>query len=144
MKRYTFNLVIREGIEDFWKAIHGVSGVTEIQGAVENALALGGFDSSTYDVSITHFEDTNTVTVFDEEPHKAKTIELPKVLYDSVILALEDTLSQSFDCDCDVYQDKDTGAWIHDENICWDVMEDHIRATLEELHKLMGESNDDA
>lgn len=143
MKRYVFNVVIKEGLGSFWEAIHGVSGVTEIEGAVINALSLGGFDQSTYEVAITCFEDTNTV--LDAKPLKEtgedaqpQTFVVSKDLRDSIVLSLEETLSQPFVCDCNAYQEEDSGTWIHEEDTCWELMEDHISATLDELKKLAG------
>lgn len=147
MKRYVFNVVIKEGLGSFWEAIHGESGVTEIEGAVVNALSLGGFDPSTYEVAITHFEDTEKV--LDDEPLKEtgedaplQTFVVSKVLRDSIVLSLETTLSQSFVCDCDAYQEQDSGVWIHEEDTCWEFMEDHIRATLDEFKKVTGSYED--
>lgn len=74
MKRYVFNVVIKEGLGSFWEAIHGVSGVTEIEGAVINALLLGGFDPSTYEVAITCFDDTDPDMVSKEKSRKSDTV----------------------------------------------------------------------
>ena len=38
-----------------------------------------------------------------------------------------------FNCDCDAYQESDTGAWIHNENECSAFMSDHVDITLTRL-----------
>lgn len=38
-----------------------------------------------------------------------------------------------FECDCDAYQESDTGAWIHQENKCSAYIEDHMDITLRSL-----------
>lgn len=42
----------------------------------------------------------------------------------------------SFACDCNAYQESDTGAWTHDENKCAVFMEDHIDIVLREVAEL--------
>ena len=39
-----------------------------------------------------------------------------------------------FDCDCDAYQESDTGAWIHSDQ-CSSGMVDHCEIVLESLQK---------
>lgn len=42
-----------------------------------------------------------------------------------------------FECDCDAYQESDTGAWIHDEGKCASFWEDHTDIVLREVADLL-------
>jgi hypothetical protein len=48
----------------------------------------------------------------------------------------------SFECDCEAYQESDTGAWIHNENTCAVFMEDHIDIVLKEVSGLLARAGE--
>lgn len=42
-----------------------------------------------------------------------------------------------FACDCDAYQESDTGAWVHDENRCASIWGPHADVVLRESARLL-------
>lgn len=42
-----------------------------------------------------------------------------------------------FECDCEAYQESDTGAWIHNENKCASFWQDHTDIVLRETAELL-------
>lgn len=44
-----------------------------------------------------------------------------------------DNQPELFLCDCEPYQESDTGAWIHNEDKCSAFMEDHFDITMSRL-----------
>lgn len=44
-----------------------------------------------------------------------------------------DDHSQIFDCDCEPMYERDTNAWVHNENTCASMMSDHMDIVLTRL-----------
>lgn len=63
-------------------------------------------------------------------------LQLPRKLYDDIVLCLSEALESGFGCTCNPYYERDTNAWIHDEGKCWSFMESHVENTLEKLQEL--------
>ena len=59
MKKYTINVVIQEGSDEFWESLNGKSGCDEIKECVCDCLATQGFfDGDNCFVKLIKFEET--------------------------------------------------------------------------------------
>ncbi len=56
MKTYSFELIIREGNDEFWESLEGKSGCDEISDLLRSMLWEFGFNESNSKLSLVKFE----------------------------------------------------------------------------------------
>lgn len=57
MKKYTFELIINEGNDEFWEALEDTSGCDEITNEIKIALDSYGFDDNDIQLKLTKYEN---------------------------------------------------------------------------------------